>query len=47
MTAPSSVDRLSPNAIEMGCFGNGNPGLGNEVHFTFSLLMTQTTHTFI
>ena len=43
MTAPSSVDRLSPNAIEMGCFGNGNPGLGNEVHFTFSLLMTQIT----
>ena len=48
MTAPSSVDRLSPNAIEMGCFGNGNPGLGIENHFTFSsLLMTQITHIFI
>ncbi len=30
MTAPSSVDRLSPMTKEFGCLGRGNPGLVDE-----------------
>ena len=30
MSAPSSVDRLSPFAMEMGCFGKGDPSAGRS-----------------
>ena len=32
ITAPSSVDRLSPISYEMGCLGNGHPSAGKYSH---------------